>query len=147
MVYNRQNTHFYYTVTQMIFCLGDRCVTSPSLQYYCFDMSSSILGKSALPKGQVGEVLCLNACSQHGVTPSPSLLHLQVIPEGGSLTSGVYTLLSEGSLPARHVDHPHTRRRGSRFEGTGQPDVAALSQPLTSAGLHLQSQSMAFCGR
>ncbi|EFJ42310.1 hypothetical protein VOLCADRAFT_97721 [Volvox carteri f. nagariensis] len=67
------------------------------------------------------------------------------VPPGG-LASGVYSLLSHGSLPPKHPDHPATR------VWEGEPPAPPGSQrfpavPLTSAQLQLTSMNAEFFGR
>eukprot|EP00798_Chlamydomonas_sp_ICE-L_P015345 gene15345-21431_t len=80
------------------------------------------------------------------------------IPSGGSLQSGVYTLMGEGTLPPTHHEHPFTRRAfkdsGSIASSSSDEDIDLESLPrcsvsedfrgvdLTSSGLELRSTHM-----
>ncbi|KAG2498277.1 hypothetical protein HYH03_003538 [Edaphochlamys debaryana] len=66
------------------------------------------------------------------------------IPRGGEggLVSGVYTLLTRGTLPPEHPDHPATRRRPGE---AGLPEFRG--RPLTSSGLRLASSYCLAHGR
>lgn len=70
------------------------------------------------------------------------------VPPGGSIQSGVYKLLTEGSLPPGHVDHPASRSlcnsmASAALEGlpfrSGYREVLGHEPPLTTrvrSGFH-----------
>lgn len=97
----------------------------------------------------MGLLVACNSRHSPGIPPAQSddmvtaaaPSHLsQVLPPGGSLISGVYTLLSTGALPPSHSDHPAQRRRASDYTPKGSGPWARVT--LDDAGLDLCSAAV-----
>jgi hypothetical protein len=107
----------------------------------------------AAASGQMGGVQRAGGCQlllpppePHPPTSTPHRPALQVPPDAGFVTSGVYTLLSTGELRPDHQDHPYKRQPGGSVSEALQREELRELQ-LGTAGLALQSAHMMAHGR
>ncbi|KXZ55860.1 hypothetical protein GPECTOR_2g1411 [Gonium pectorale] len=107
----------------------------------CQEMAAFLRSAADSPPGAVPVILAgdFNSLNRKVV---PDFFDPKIPPGPDGLVSGVYTLLTRGSLGPDHPDHPATRRRPAE---TGNPDFRAVT--LGSAGLSLASAYQLMFGR